>query len=273
MEWYINQDALRRMLDSPDLDVADFAFIADKKEEIPAKQRVQAEQIVNTQLFQHWIVSPSSSKLLVQWDFRPPKTIAGVSPLTVFCTIMAQALRANERFVSALWFCGRHIDSTEAGSYIGGRAMLISLIDQLLRQYTFDTRSLHRDVDFAGLQGGRLGELTKLLGWLVRRLPETITLFCIIDGIVLFEREEFEADALDVFSALLRLAGDRSISATVKVLFTSTPGTDVIRAVFEKEELILDVDGLPRLGWVPNEERMARELAGGLSGSTLELEQ
>lgn len=263
MEWFINQDALRRMLDSPDLDIEDFGFITDKKEEIPAKQRLQAEQIVNAQLFQDWIVSPTSSKLLVQWDFHPPKVIAGVSPLSVFCTIMAQALRAKERFVSALWFCGRHVDTTDAGGHIGGRAMVISLIDQLLRQCTFDMRSLHREVEFVGLQGSRLGDLIKLLSWLVRRLPETTTFFCIIDGIVLFERDEFETDALDVFSALLRLSGDQSVPATVKILFTSTPGTDIIRGVFEKEELILDVDGLPRLGWAPSEERMTRELEGG----------
>ncbi|EOD43138.1 hypothetical protein UCRNP2_10165 [Neofusicoccum parvum UCRNP2] len=140
--------------------------------------------------------------------------------------------------------------------------MLASLIDQLLRQHAFDTRPLHNDINLAALQAGSLDEQIKLLGWLVQRLPETTTLVCIVDGVVLFERPEFEDEALRVFSSLLALTADESLPAAVKVLFTSTPGTDTVRAAFEEENLILSVDGLPRLGWVPNDERLARELEG-----------
>jgi hypothetical protein len=37
MEWFISQEALRRILDTPDLDYVDIAFILDKKEQLPAK--------------------------------------------------------------------------------------------------------------------------------------------------------------------------------------------------------------------------------------------
>ncbi len=263
-KWYVSQEALRQILDTPDLNLADIAFVAAEKWQLPDRRRARTEQIVNTQLFQDWIVSPSSAKLLVQWDFHLPKIIAGISPLSVFCATLAQALRTRERFVSVVWFCGRHVDPTDPGARIGARAMLLSLIDQLLRQHTFDLQLLHHDVDLAYLQAARLDELIKLLGWLVRQLPQAVTLFCIIDGVALFEREDFEAEALEVFSSLLRLAGDGdgAMPATVKVLFTSTPGTDTVRAAFEHEDLILDVEGLPRLAWVANEERMVRELEG-----------
>lgn len=39
----ISQEALQRIVDTPDLDYVDIAFILDKKEELPAKQRAQAE--------------------------------------------------------------------------------------------------------------------------------------------------------------------------------------------------------------------------------------
>lgn len=271
-EWYINEEALRRMLDTADLDLADAAFVADKKAQLPARQRVQAEQIIHAPLFREWVVSPRSAKLLVHWDFQPPKTVAGVSPLSVFCATIAQALRRKARFVSALWLCGRHVDVAEPGARVGARPMLASLIDQLLRQHAFDTRPLHRDLDLAALRAGGLDEWVKLLGWLVRRLPETTTLVCLVDGVVLFERDEFEAEALPVFSSLLRLAADPTVPAAVKVLFTSTPGTDIVRRAFEDDDLILNVDALPRLAWAPSDERMARELDGELGEAVVELE-
>lgn len=261
--WHISQDTLRSFIDAFDLDVADATFVMDKKEQLPAKDRARAEQIIHTQLFRNWIVSASSAKLLVHWDFQRPKTVAEVSPLSIFCTAMAQSLRAKDRFVSTLWFCGRHIDESEPGARAGGRAMLSSLVDQLLRQFAFDTRPLHNDVDLESLQEGSLEALTALLCSLVRQIPPTMTLFFIVDGAVLFEREEFEAEALPVFLSLIRLVTDTSVAASVKVLFTSTPGTDIVRGAFEQEDLILSVDSLPRLG-IGSEERMARELEGEL---------
>lgn len=270
MEWFISQEALRRILDTPDLDYVGIAFILDKKEQLPAKQLAQTEQIVNTSLFRSWIVSTSSAKLLVQWTSPLPQTIAEVSPLSVFCATMTQALQAKERFVSIQWFCGRYIDPMQAGQYIGGRAMLVSLIGQLLREHAFDTRPLHPEINLSSLQAGGMDELQKLLGWLVRQLPQTITLFCIIDGVVLYERDEHYGEALLVLAFLSTLTANPSVPATVKVLFASTPGPDTVRVSFEAENLVLNMDAVPRLEWTPSDERWARELGDGLSERVVE---
>ncbi|XP_014562039.1 hypothetical protein COCVIDRAFT_11510 [Bipolaris victoriae FI3] len=147
--WYINQDTLRNMIDTFDLDFFDIAFVTDKKEQLSAKHRARAEQIIHTPLFENWI------------------------------------------------------------------------------------------------------------------LPPQITLFIIVDGAVLFEREQFEDEALKVFASLLRLVVDTSVMASIKVLFTSTPGTHIARTPFEPEDLILNVDNLPRPA-IGSEERMVRELQGEL---------
>ncbi|KAN0095106.1 hypothetical protein V8E51_015817 [Hyaloscypha variabilis] len=267
LEWYINRETLLQMLDTSNNHLDDVAFVMEKKEQLPTSERALTERIIGTQLFQNWIVSLPSAKLLVHWDFRLPKTIAGVSPLSVFCMNLAQALQGKEHFMSALFFCGLHIDAVECDGRVGGRAMLTILIVQLLRQHSFDMRPLHQDIHLAGLQEGSFDMLSKLLVWLVRQLPQTMTLLVLIDGAVLFEREEFETEALPVFSSLLQLAADPSMPASVKVLFTSTPGTNIIRGAFEDENLILNVDSLPRLGLPANEERMNRELEEELSGA------
>lgn len=263
-EWSINQEALRRILDIPELDHIDTALVVKKKAQLPPRQMAQAEQVVNTSLFREWMVSPHSARLLVQWELpTPPRTVGGVSPLSAFCDTMARALKARgRRFLPVLWFCGRHVDAAdpEYNTYIGAHSMLRSLVDQLLRQYEFDLRPLYHDLELRSLQAVNSEQLVKILDWLVRRLSRSATVVFIVDGVVLFEREEFRAEALPALSSLLRLASDPSVPAAVKVLFASTPGTDVVRAAFEQDGLILDVGTLPRIADAPNEERMNREM-------------
>ncbi|KAL0261590.1 hypothetical protein SLS55_003020 [Diplodia seriata] len=273
-EWFINQTALRRMLDIPDFDLIDAAFINDKKPQLSSRHLAQAEQIASASLFHDWMVSPRSARLLVQWDApTPPRTVGGISPLSTFCAAMARALQTRgPRFIPLLWFCGRHSDiDDEENAHTGARSMLASLIDQLLRRHDFDTRPLHRDLDLSALQSRSPVALAKLLDWLIRHLPPTTTVVLIVDGVVLFEREEFQDEALPALSGLLRLAADDvtdgvSGAAAVKVLFASAPGTDVVRAAFEPQGLVLDVGALPRIACAPSEERLARELEGEAGG-------
>lgn len=271
--WHIDQQTLRLLLEPADMDLADIWFINDRKEQLSESQRPQAEQVIGSIDFHDWIVSPFPAKLLVQWDYhgRRPRTVAGVSPLSVFCTTMAQALRANsnnnDRFLSVLWFCGRHLDRAgAAGPRESGHAMLVSLLDQLLRAHEFDMWALCRDTDPEDLyEGNHDAALVGLLVCLVRQLPATTTLFFIVDGVSVLEREEVSGDGLGVLSSLLALTHDRSLQATVKVMFTSTPGTEVVREGFE-DGSIIEVGALSRLGLPASEERVARELGVELGG-------
>ncbi|KAF1973000.1 hypothetical protein BU23DRAFT_568555 [Bimuria novae-zelandiae CBS 107.79] len=243
--WYVSQSTLRQMIDTFDVDFVD--------------ERSRAEQIIKTPLLRNWIVSASSAKLLVHWDTRLPKTFAGVSPLSVFCMTLAHFLRAKDHFISAVWFCGQHTDADEPDALIGGCGMLSSIIDQLLRQFQFDTVPLHNNIDLERLQEGDISALSELLVVLTRQLPLTMTLFLIVDCVALFEREEFAEEASQAFLSFNHLVSDPSVMAAVKLLFTSTPGTDVVRVTFEQDDLILNVDSLPVLA-ATSEERMIREL-------------
>jgi hypothetical protein len=288
----------------PNLDLDDLDFIANNKSDLPGRQRAQAEQVINTALFRNFIGAQSSTKLLIQWDVRPPRTFGGISPLSVVCSSMAQMLRGGseggqfdgkeQRFIPALWFCGRQIQQhpehhIPPGPWEAG-VMLACLILQILRQHSFDlTRSppflddagnlealsvlsapQHGGNEYGSDGSGRsvmvVDELLRVLEWLVRGLAETVTLFIIVDGVALYEREQFETEALRAFAGLLRLSDDGGTAATVKVLFTSVPGTDTVRAAFEEEDLILEVDGLSRSVIVSSEDRMGRELEGDGEG-------
>ncbi|KAL5332559.1 hypothetical protein BJX70DRAFT_126789 [Aspergillus crustosus] len=261
---YISQEALRRILDAGDVDMIDTAVVSSTKTRLPAKERAQAERVIQTAPFRNWLVSAASEKLLVQWDPRPSKSLSGVSSLSAVCLTMSEALRAQPRFISLIWFGGRHVNRTEMGEYAGHDAMLRSLIDQLLRQYDFDLRFLEQPLDPALYQEDLLG----ILDWLVRQLPKTLTVCCIIDGVVLLERDKYEAESLPVLIKLIELVSDPTVGASIKLLLTSTPGTTIVRGAFEEEGLIMNVNALPRQGLPPSDQRMTREL-----GAAVEEEQ
>lgn len=193
-EWVISPDTLRQILGMADVDLPDLDFVNDRKHQLPPRERAQAEQVVNAAAFRHWITVPSSAKLMVHWD--QCRQVASVSSLTALCATMAAALKAQSGpFLFALWFCGRHHDRAEVQSdaFLGPRAMLSSLIEQLLRQYMFDMPAVSRCIDVATLQrsDGDLdapGCLLTLLESLLLQLPLAVTLFFVIDGVVLYER-------------------------------------------------------------------------------------
>ncbi|KAL5401119.1 hypothetical protein PMIN03_011788 [Paraphaeosphaeria minitans] len=222
--WCINQETLRNIINVHDLHLSDLAFVQDRKEQPPSRDRSRAEQITNTQLFRSWIQNPSSTKLLVHWSSHLPKMIAEVTPLT-------------------------HIDAQEFGARSGGQMMIGSLLDQLLDQWEFNIEPMHERIGYESLMKQDIEALTGLLGVLVRQIPP-------------------EMDALPVFLSLIQLIADDRVRATVKLLITSTPGTDILRGPFEEEDLILNVDSLPVLV-AASEERMVRELEGGLYDDVL----
>ncbi|KAK7912128.1 hypothetical protein PG985_014609 [Apiospora marii] len=255
---YVTQEELQTKLGMSETGLDDILFIFDKKSDFPSRQRLQTEQIIQHQLFADWVVSASSSKILVQWEPPLPRTIADLSPLSLFCANLVQVLGAHDRFISIQWFCGRHLRGSG-----NGNAMLVSLIAQLLRVHHggFDMQALSHAFDIPALLESRDTDgLIGLLEWLVRALPQTVTLFCLIDGVILYERPEHWASAEPVLLCLLQLANGSAAGATVKVLFTSTPGPPTVRAAFEEEGLIINVETLPHLAVAPSDVRFAREL-------------
>ncbi|KAK6221832.1 hypothetical protein QIS74_04704 [Colletotrichum tabaci] len=258
LDWPVTQGILRQILSSGDIDLVDASFAASRTPYFPSRERAHVQQIVSNQLFRAWMMSPHSAKLLIHWDRKPPRQVANLSPLSLFCVSMAEMLYGHERFIPLLWLCGRHISPGDRFS--GGRSMLASLADQLLRQHEFDVRSIMTAgaVDLSRLQAGDEKETLRLLYVLICHIPEAITPVFIVDNVIFYEREEMEAD--HALSSLLKLVVDGNLRAAVKVLFTSTPGTRHIRGAFDDDNLILEVDTLPKTVWSPSDERVSREL-------------
>ncbi|KAF5524029.1 hypothetical protein CGCA056_v005210 [Colletotrichum aenigma] len=175
LEWVVTKEMLQETLRGHNADI-DESFALSKALDFPSRERSHAQHIVSNRLFQDWIASPHSTKLLM--------------------------LRGHPRFIPLIWLCGLHLDPDE--SSVGGGSMLCSLIDQLLRRHEFDLSSITTTgaVDFNLLQAGDDKELLRSLYFLVLQIPDAITLVLLIDNVVLYEREEMNA-----FDALAGLLG------------------------------------------------------------------
>ena len=124
-----------------------------------------------------------------------------------------------------------------------------SLIVQLLQQQTFDTTMLSKDINLEGVAGGDLEHLCRLFVWLVRRIPRDMTLVCIIDGLVYYERDDYEAGMLKAMKILLGLVRDRDLGLHIKVLATNPSPTDSVQGIFnDRDECFLSMAELPWIG-------------------------
>ncbi|KAI1657661.1 hypothetical protein F4813DRAFT_396181 [Daldinia decipiens] len=253
------------MLGIADIDTADIEGIEEKEKEHPLQDRIRAEQIVQGQIFQEWVVSPTSMKLMIYGNFS--SLMVETSALSIFCTTLIKAFRPRKHYLCLVWFCGRHLeyddgsdsdssdeeDDLDSSLYLGQyeednyssgtrqgviKRMMRSLIAQLLCDYDFGPRNLlPPGVDPELIEEGHsLSQLRHLFGWLVRQLPEEITLFCLVDGIFFYEREDFEDPMLDVLGDILELTTSDDVLASVKVLVTSPRPTSTVRVGFEDED-------------------------------------
>lgn len=254
----MSQEALRRIIGTGSIDIEDSVAVSRMQAYFPLRERAQAEQLTQSLQFRRWLVSPTSAKLLVQWDPRPSKSVAYTSPLSLVCGMITTAFEAQSRFIPLIWFGGREVDRTENGLQSGPCVMIRSLIEQLLRHHEFDTQKLPDIAGFSSLEN-----LNDLFAWLVSQLPATRTLCCIVDGVVFLEREEYAAEAIPVLLNLVNLASNTGIAAPVKILFTTISTTMDIRGAFEEDGLIINVEILPRPWSTPSEARMIRELGTG----------
>lgn len=259
---YITPQNILDWMNIPDLASQDLARIAARgKTQVSEDGQARAEQLIRTTQVREWMSAPASSQLLVHGNYDRRDYISGLS---LFCTSLADSLAQRApRFLRVLFFCGLHVDSPIINGHSGGRAMMQSFICQLLCQYDFRGRLLQHEVSEDRIRQGDIDELCTLFERLVSQLPSDFVLFCLIDGIMYYEREEFREDMERVLSTVLQASARQSSSAAIKVLITSPTKTTIVRVPFP-EHLILSMDSMAQPGAAATGQRLKRELQAGL---------
>lgn len=259
----ITSEDLLLWIAAPELLAHDLQKITERRKvQVPEQEQVRAEQLIRTAPMREWLTAPTSSQLLVHGNYDRRAYISG---LTLFCMTLTSTLAERaSRFIPLIFFCGLHAEAMDVDAHTGGRAIMQSFIRQLLQSYDFGSNqmpTLH--FDDKKIQLGDVGELCKLFEALVRALPSHVVLFCLVDGISYYERDEFKEDMAVVLSAILKLSDDSSVSVPVKVLVTSPTKTAEVRQPFP-DHLILSMDAMARSGLVASSSRLEREMGTGL---------
>ncbi|OQV08649.1 hypothetical protein CLAIMM_12882 [Cladophialophora immunda] len=259
-ESHIDPQDLLDWIEIPNVVEYDLKIINEKRQtRVPMNEQARAEQLIQARQLKEWVVSPESTQLLVHGEYEGKQDISGLSLL---CSYLAQSLVARAPlYIPLLFFCGLHTDRN-VDDYTGGLAMVQSFICQLLCQFDFDKKLLVVDVDEDRIRDADIGQLCDLFELLVKQLPSTVVLFCIIDGIVYYERNEFVDDMGLVLVTLLKISEQKG-QATVKVLVTSPTVTRLVRKPFP-DELILSMATTAHSDEVASKARLERQLAESL---------
>lgn len=265
------QTILEHLFYEPDIALADMAYLQNSQELIPLAQRERTESLVRNQKFRDWILAPRSTELLIHGDFLVEGSGAlAISALSLFSSMFLHGVRESGRFTALAFFCSRHLDRDDEDGDAGGRAMIKSLITQLLQQHAhehhFDARIVDKDVDAHQIiEEGDIGQLVVLFRSLLSQLPRATTIICVIDGIKYYERDEYVDDMALVLRGLLDLTLDQNLGVVFKILVTSHSPTHIVRQAFSPTN-IFTLDPLAGVGQGCSTTRFARDLDRDLQG-------
>lgn len=227
-------------LNIPNLDEVDLQKVLNSASDVIYSDRGRAQQMIQTRHFRNWMLTSTSSKLLVHGDFD---TTSKISPFSILAATMTQGFRTSPNIISLVFFCGQHLYNDE---YHGGSVMIRSLIAQLLRQFPSPNIYPLSDTSTLDIETSNIPHLCTLFVHLIHQLPPNITIFCIIDGINEYEREEYLHGMDDVVLTLLDVV-ERG-RASFKALILSPRPTLEVRKVFEgerEENGVLHMQRLP----------------------------
>ncbi|WQF76560.1 hypothetical protein CDEST_01574 [Colletotrichum destructivum] len=248
----------------PAIDEEDLRFVADNTELMLHQERGRAQQILGTHQFQKWMASSGSARLLVYGDFRPPFDI---SPLSVICTLLTHTFRnLGSNYLALVFFCGQH---QIWDAHRGGSAIIRSLIEQLLRQCPLGPIRPDPRMFLEDLEQEDLGALCEVFILLFRQLPSHTQVFCFVDGISIYETEQY-LDGVDaVIMSLIGVVEQGGYKGwpSLKLLITSPQPTVEVRKVFDPEpDTLLCMQGLSVVDVGMGVVGLQEQLALGMSG-------
>lgn len=203
------------------------------------------------------MVAPNSQELLIHGDFTGTRHISSLSWL---CFSILQALQQTGHLYSLVFFCGRHLDA--ADSHVGGRGIIRSLLSQLLCQQPAHAAQDHT-INWELIQAGDIQHLCPLFHSALHQLPPESVVFCIIDGIKYYERDQYVDEMSAVLRFLLDLVQGGQEQYVFKILITSPSPTTIVRQAFS-QDCIISIGSWSRNADKPSSLRTFRHLGESL---------
>ena len=158
--------------------------------------------------------------------------------MTIVCALLAHSL-PNETSSAITYFCGLHTDPADT---LGGpRGILRAILAHVIHTYGVPLDFVDSE-EYDELQRFDLRRLCILLGVLMKRLPAGVVLFCMIDSISLYEKDEWLEGTYYALKMIGDLTRDPEVSAVFKLLVTSPLASRYVGRYVPEEDLLV----LPR---------------------------
>lgn len=202
-----------------------------------ANTTYDAKCLLQMEKFQHWLSVNLSSFVFVDGNAES-HALDRVSPFTVLCATLSLNLHKMPGAMSIHFYCGLHARSHDRLNGVTG--LLRSLISQLLLVHEdFDLGFIRSRKYFAELERYDINRLCDTFQQLIWQIPNDKILFCLIDGIALFDDWKWRESLSFVLLKLKALADGRSRNGPVfKLLMTNARCPRQLRDLLPRQNIL-----------------------------------
>ncbi|KAI9680201.1 MAG: hypothetical protein M1829_001438 [Trizodia sp. TS-e1964] len=237
---FVTRDELINLLDAdPDMAAKDVQTSIRRGQALDESHQGRAGWLMRNSTFQAWLTSGGTQVLLVDGN-ASDAAFERTSSMSLLCAMLVNSLGEVQPAIPIQFFCGLHTASNDSLS--GPRGLIRSLVTQLLCIYDFDLTFVDSYQYLDHLQSHEVDHLCDLFRQLVKQLPTGLVLFCVIDGISLYENWEWRAETCFVIRKLRELSEDPHLQALLKLLVTSPLASRLVKDHISIEDHLI----LPR---------------------------
>ncbi|KAJ8127182.1 hypothetical protein O1611_g6456 [Lasiodiplodia mahajangana] len=205
----------------------DLKYVLRRDISFDAASKGQARYLIQREEFKEWFFSPEPGLLAVNGNLSCSGT-SKISPLSLVCAEMVNFLEGVDNEVILYFFCSENTASENGlpGPQKIMRGILAQLLASLDQQS--DLLSNRYGLDLVFMDSQRWHEQLRSLDlrtlcttfWKLIQQMRPTTVFCVIDGISCYEREEWRDDVLFLIEELEGMVRDAMLRPRLKILIT-----------------------------------------------------
>ena len=206
---------------------------------LPLSGQDRAATIMASPQLHTWLTTPQPSALFINGNHDAS---ARQSPLSYICGKLIDSMSSaggnstHPSIFACAFFCGQHMDLDDPAT--GPAGMMRSLLAQLLLSHSaFKLTIIKR---LLNIDPSEIGELCNAFADLIAQLPRRYVVFCIIDGMTLYEESPTRCEAAaEATRTLLEVMESCKTKGCMFKLLVTCPGSSrTLYREFDEEEII-----------------------------------
>jgi hypothetical protein len=250
LQWGNSRETLANLLAADEeATQRNVTFIQRQAQSIEEREQRQALWLFQSPRFESWLCANRSDVILVDGNSER-HGMARYSAMSLVSSALVQELNGNHFARTISFFCGLH--NLPNDDMAGPQGLMRSLVAQLLSMSDMGCDVHLASSHLDAVSRHDVGALCDLLHQLLTRNRLGTILFCIVDGISLFEVDGWRDDVQLVAWRLVGLAADPRLGATFKLIMTSPGATRHVKNCIDASNRI----------WVPRDAISSARIEG-----------